>query len=104
MKKLQFRVLYREFLFRIVDLELLSAHAEGDSRTLLGQVASILIFFGVVLAVRRDMGRQCPWRRVAPADADGRGLDRGALPYRHDNAGGGPVRGADLGIHFSRSA
>ena len=50
MKKLQFRVLYREFLFRIVDLELLSAHAEGDSRTLLGQVASILIFFGVVLA------------------------------------------------------
>jgi CubicO group peptidase (beta-lactamase class C family) len=50
-KKLQFRVLYREFLFRIVDLELLSAHAEGDSRTLLGQVASILIFFGVVLAV-----------------------------------------------------
>ena len=51
MKKLQFRVLYREFLFRIVDLELLSAHAEGDSRTLLGQVASILIFFGVVLAV-----------------------------------------------------
>jgi len=49
-KKLQFRVLYREFLFRIVDLELLSAHAEGDSRTLLGQVASILIFFGVVLA------------------------------------------------------
>ena len=49
-KKLQFRVLYREFLFRIVDLELLSTHAEGDSRTLLGQVASILIFFGVVLA------------------------------------------------------
>jgi CubicO group peptidase (beta-lactamase class C family) len=49
-KKLQFRVLYREFLFRIVDLELLSAHAEGDSRTLLGQVASILIFFGMVLA------------------------------------------------------
>jgi CubicO group peptidase (beta-lactamase class C family) len=50
-KKLQFRVLYREFLFRIVDLELLSAHAEGDSRTLLGQFASLLIFFGVVLAV-----------------------------------------------------
>jgi CubicO group peptidase (beta-lactamase class C family) len=50
-KKLQFRVLYREFLFRIVDLELLSAHAEGDSRTLLGQLASILVFFGLVLAV-----------------------------------------------------
>jgi predicted histidine transporter YuiF (NhaC family) len=49
-KKLQFRVLYREFLFRIVDLELLSAHAEGDSRTLLGQFASLLIFFGLILA------------------------------------------------------
>lgn len=51
MKKLQFRVLYREFLFRIVDLELLSAHAEGDSRTLLGQFASLLIFFSVILAL-----------------------------------------------------
>ena len=49
MKKLQFRVLYREFLFRIVELGLLSAHAEGDSRTLLGQLASILVFFGVIL-------------------------------------------------------
>jgi hypothetical protein len=48
--KEQFRVLYREFLFRIIDLELLSAHAEGDSRTLLGQFASLLIFFSVVLA------------------------------------------------------
>ncbi len=51
MKKLQFRVLYREFLFRIVDLELLSAHAEGDSRTLLGQFAALLIFCSVVLAI-----------------------------------------------------
>jgi len=50
-KRLQFRVLYREFLFRIVDLELLSAHAEGDSRTLLGQFASLLIFFGLIVAV-----------------------------------------------------
>jgi CubicO group peptidase (beta-lactamase class C family) len=49
-KKLQFRVLYREFLFRIVDLELLSAHAEGDSRTLLGQFASLLLFCGFLLA------------------------------------------------------
>ena len=51
MKNLQFRVLYREFLFRIVDLELLSAHAEGDSRTLLGQFASLLVFFSVILAL-----------------------------------------------------
>jgi CubicO group peptidase (beta-lactamase class C family) len=51
MKNLQFRVLYREFLFRIVDLDLLSAHAEGDSRAILGQFASLLIFCGAILAV-----------------------------------------------------
>jgi CubicO group peptidase (beta-lactamase class C family) len=33
-----------------VDLELLSAHAEGDSRTLLGQFASLLIFCSLGLA------------------------------------------------------
>ena len=46
-----FRILYREFLFRIVDLELLSAHAEGDSRTLLGQFASLLVFCSLILAL-----------------------------------------------------
>ena len=51
MKKLQFRILYREFLLRIVDLELLSKHAEGDSRTLLGQFVSLLIFCSLILAV-----------------------------------------------------
>ena len=50
MNRAQFRVLYREFLFRIVDMELLSSHAEGDSRKLLGQFASLLIFFSLVLA------------------------------------------------------
>ncbi|HTS65641.1 MAG TPA: serine hydrolase [Candidatus Acidoferrales bacterium] len=49
MKKVQFRVLYREFLFRIVDLELLSAHAQGDSRTLLGQFAALLVFCSLLL-------------------------------------------------------
>ena len=67
MKKLQFRVLYREFLFRIVDLELLSAHAEGDSRTLLGQFASLLIFVSLILAaVCRALGRQCHGRPLPP--------------------------------------
>jgi CubicO group peptidase (beta-lactamase class C family) len=51
MRRLQFQVLYREFLFRIVDLELLSMHAEGDSRTLLGQFASLLVFCSVLLVV-----------------------------------------------------
>jgi hypothetical protein len=35
-----FRVLYREFLFRIVDLELISAR--GDTSKLLGQLAALL--------------------------------------------------------------
>ena len=47
MEKLQFRVLYREFLFRMVDLELLSADALGDSNKLLGQFASLLIFVSI---------------------------------------------------------
>ena len=48
---MQFRVLYREFLFRMVDLELLSAHAQGDSNRLLGQFASLLIFLSVLLTL-----------------------------------------------------
>lgn len=37
----QFRILYREFLFRVVDLELIAP--EGDIKTLLGQFAAILL-------------------------------------------------------------
>lgn len=51
MKKVQFRVLFREFLFRIVDLEVLSAHARGDSQSLITQFASLLIFFSMCLAL-----------------------------------------------------
>lgn len=47
MEKLQFRVLYRQFLFRIVDLEILSADAFGDSSKLLGQFAALLIFLSI---------------------------------------------------------
>ncbi len=43
MAKLQFGILYRLFLFRIVDPELLSGHAQGDVNTLLGQFAALLI-------------------------------------------------------------
>ena len=49
MTKLQFRVLYREFLFRMVDLELLSA--QGDMSKLLGQFAGLLIFISSVQAL-----------------------------------------------------
>jgi hypothetical protein len=51
MEKLQFRVLYHEFLFRMVDLELLSAHAQGDMSKLLGQFAALLIFLSLFTAV-----------------------------------------------------
>ena len=50
MTKLQFRVLYREFLFRMVDLELLSAQAQGDSNKLLGRFAALLIFLSLLLS------------------------------------------------------
>src|SRR5438445_12466729 len=49
MNRQQFRVLYREFLFRMVDLEVLSA--EGDIKQLLGQFGSILVFFSAVVAL-----------------------------------------------------
>jgi CubicO group peptidase (beta-lactamase class C family) len=51
MAKRQFRVLYRLFLFRMVDLEVLSAHAEGDARKLLGRFASLLVFVSVMIAL-----------------------------------------------------
>jgi hypothetical protein len=46
----QFRVLYREFLFRMVDLEVLSAHALGDVNKLLGQFAALLVFISMLLS------------------------------------------------------
>src|SRR5262249_38600707 len=51
MEKQQFRVLYREFLFRMVDLEVLSSHALGDSNKLLGQFASFLVSFSILLSL-----------------------------------------------------
>jgi hypothetical protein len=47
---LQFRVLYRQFLFRLMDVELLSASAHGDALELLGQFGSLLVFGGILLA------------------------------------------------------
>ncbi|MGI9070935.1 MAG: hypothetical protein ACR2JB_06330 [Bryobacteraceae bacterium] len=50
MTKLQFRVLYREFLFRMVDREVLSAH-EGDANRLLGRFATILILLSLPFTI-----------------------------------------------------
>ena len=45
--RLQFRVLYRQFLFRVFDLEVLSADAQGDANKLFGQFAALLVFVSV---------------------------------------------------------
>ncbi|MGB2591438.1 MAG: hypothetical protein WA853_01640 [Candidatus Acidiferrum sp.] len=47
----QFRVLYRQFLFRVVDLEILSPSAQGDSNKLLGQFAALLVSASVFLGL-----------------------------------------------------
>jgi CubicO group peptidase (beta-lactamase class C family) len=64
MEKAQFRVLYRQFLFRLVDLELLSSHAQGDSSKLLGQFASLLIFLGILLSLGAIGGPRAPAAKV----------------------------------------
>jgi hypothetical protein len=50
MTRTQFRVLYREFLFRVVDRELLSTYAQGDVSRLLLRFVSLLIFMGLIYA------------------------------------------------------
>lgn len=56
MNKFQFRVLYRQFLFGMVDLDLLSASAQGDINRLLGRFAAILIWLSVALSLGILMG------------------------------------------------
>jgi len=53
---LQFRVLYRQFLLRVVDLEALSVHA--DIPRFLGQFASVLIFVSVIGAIGPIMSHE----------------------------------------------
>jgi hypothetical protein len=45
-----FRILYRQFLFRLMDVELLSASAGGDASGLFGQFGALLIFGSVLLS------------------------------------------------------
>jgi CubicO group peptidase (beta-lactamase class C family) len=51
MDRLQWRVLYRQFLFRVFDPEILSAQAQGDATKILGQFASLLVFVSLALSV-----------------------------------------------------
>lgn len=46
----QWRILYRHFLFRLMDVELLSASAGGDAGGLLGQVGALLISASVLIS------------------------------------------------------
>ena len=50
MGKKQFRVLYREFLFRLIDRDLLAGDAQGDANRLLGRFAAILIWLSIPFA------------------------------------------------------
>ncbi|MBV9762687.1 MAG: beta-lactamase family protein [Acidobacteriaceae bacterium] len=51
MSRRQFRVLLRDFLWRIVDIDALSIHARGDASALLGQIISLLIFLSLMFSV-----------------------------------------------------
>lgn len=60
MTRRQLGVLYRQFLFRIVDLEVLSAHAQGDASKLLGQFAALLVFVSAGFSLGAIFGRADP--------------------------------------------
>jgi hypothetical protein len=45
-----FRVLYRQFLFRLMDVEMLASSAQGDTSGLLGQFGALLVFGSVLLS------------------------------------------------------
>jgi hypothetical protein len=47
MTKRQLRVLYRDFLFSIVDRELLSTYAKGDASQLLLQLVALFVCLSV---------------------------------------------------------
>jgi hypothetical protein len=49
-KNSKFRVLYRQFLFRLMDVEMLASSAQGDSSSLLGQFGALLVFGSVLLS------------------------------------------------------
>src|SRR4029077_8859597 len=51
MTRKQFDVLYREFLFRIVDRELLSQYAKGDMSQLLLQLVTLMVFLSALFSL-----------------------------------------------------
>ena len=65
MMRRQFRVLYRDFLFRIVDRDLLSTYATGDASQLLLQFVALLGGLSVCFSVPacRSARRNLPHKR-----------------------------------------
>ncbi len=73
MERRQFRVLYREFLFRIVDLEILSSRS--DVTKLLGQFAAMLAALSFMLAIHA--------RRYAEMELPAEDVLISAWPIQH---------------------
>ncbi len=73
MNKRQWRVLYRQFLFRVFDLEVLSAHAQGDANKLLGQFAALLVFVSISVSFGAAL--------LANPNAPGRNPQDGVLVF-----------------------
>jgi hypothetical protein len=66
--KRQFRVLRRQFLFRVVELEILSSSALGDSTRLLGRFAALLVFLSLAFSLGLlglDISHMAPGARLA---------------------------------------
>jgi hypothetical protein len=51
MMRQQFRVLYRDFLFRVVDRDVLSTYAKGDASQLLLQLIALLVCLSVLFSL-----------------------------------------------------
>jgi hypothetical protein len=51
MMRQQFRVLYRDFLFRVVDRDVLSTYAKGDASQLLLQLVALLVCLSVLFSL-----------------------------------------------------
>ena|SRR6516164_9742797 len=65
LERQQVRVLYRDFLRRMIDLELMSAH--GDVQKLLGQFGALLAAASAVLALMQSALAYVPKSQLALA-------------------------------------
>ena len=90
MRKRQFHVLYREFLFRMVDVEALSSYAQGDSNRLLGRFASLLIFASLTRIVQYLHNRSL-WMDEAALGLNIQNRDFAGLFQPLSNDQGAPV-------------